>query len=108
MEQEKLEKDIELIKERISRKPDLIITRIPPKVLERFKDFAYSEFCGDYGMAIRFLMDYLEGLLPTGLEQIQGRIMILEAEIAELKKAIPKSEEQKKPHNMMGQRIGTW
>ena len=100
------EQDIELIKEKIFRKPDLVISRVPNKTLERFKDLSSEEFSHDYGMCLRFLLAYYDGLLPSGLEEINLKIKILDAEIAELKKAIPKSEEEKKPHNLMGERIG--
>jgi hypothetical protein len=96
---------IEQLKEKVFRKPDLTVTRIPYKTLERLRDFAAEEFASDYGMTIKFLLDFYDGFFPTGLDKIQLELEVIKGDIAELKKHQPK-EEEKKPHkNMMGQRI---
>ena len=35
----------------------LHIARVPPKTKEEFTKWAKDEFCGDYGMALKFLWD---------------------------------------------------
>ena len=80
------EKLIDEIKEKIfTKKPDLVIDRVPEKANQVFKEFAREEFCNDYGMTLKFLLDFYLGLIPTGTEQMELKIMQLEQSINELK-----------------------
>lgn len=41
----------------LQHKPDLTVYRVPLKTLEQFKQLAKDEFCDDYGMTLKWLMD---------------------------------------------------
>ena len=50
-----LNKDIQEIKDKILNK-SLFIKRVPPNTFKRFKEFTSNEeFCGDYGMSLKYL-----------------------------------------------------
>ncbi len=80
---EKLETDrISSVRELIRRnKPDLSISRVPPKTLKTFKQIAEEEFCGDYGMTLKWLVEYAMNDLKY--VQIMERIMRLESSLIE-------------------------
>lgn len=85
------------IREQIKRKiPDLTIQRIPDKTKLMFKAFAKEEFCSDYGMTLRHLMDFYFGLIPKGTEHIENQVEFLTEELNELKKILIKTEEKPK------------
>jgi len=73
---EEIEK-VSKVRELIERhKPDLKISRVPPKTLKVFKEIADEEFCGDYGMCLKWLVDYaIEDLKYVNLVE---RILRLE------------------------------
>lgn len=75
--------DIQKIKEVItSRKPDLTIYRVPKNTLEKFKAFASNdEFANDWGMALKWLMDYAlpeQSILLSKINGIEARLSVLE------------------------------
>jgi len=61
----------------------LHIARIPDKTKEAFISLAESEFCGDYGMALKWLIDDIPGqdtrLIVAKLEEIEARLQALES-----------------------------
>ena len=66
--------EVEEIKRVIhSKKPDLTINRLPESTKEAFIELANEEFCGDYGMCLKFL-----------LEMYAPRTAMLEERIREL------------------------
>jgi hypothetical protein len=75
----------------------LHISRIPPNVKKEFIEWADKEFCGDYGMALKWLWDDLpKGDLNTILDAIQNheeRILVLEETQAS---PVPTAEEPAK------------
>lgn len=73
---EKIEKVKKFIKE---HKPDLSISRVPPNTLETFKKLATSEFCNDYGMTLKWLVDYITQDIKY--LELSRRIAILEEKI---------------------------
>ena len=70
---------------------DLIISRVPKDTKTKFLDMANKEFCGDYGMLLKWLMDGLidkdNQIIFTALDEHEKRIQALESE--------PQVEEQK-------------
>lgn len=87
IETEKFEESVEKIKEKIKNKPDLVINRLPENTKKWFKEeFATeADFCGDYGMALKYLCDYYKGIMAMGNEEMLAEIEILRQGVAELK-----------------------
>ena len=98
MDETDLNSNIRKIKEGIGV-PYLHINRLPINVYRRFKSFASNEeFARDYGMAIKFLLDFYEGLIPTGMETLQ-------LEIEELKSRVENLETNKEEKNPTKKRL---
>ena len=88
------EKKIENIRERITGPPSLVISRVPRNTFERFKSFAsLDEFSSDYGMALKHLLDFYMGIIPTGTETLETEIEELKTRITHLEQ---KGVEKKK------------
>ena len=69
------------------------IGRIDPKTKKDFVDLANEDFSGDYGMVLKWLMDYLKGTLVTPdsvimshVEDLSVRISALEGKTEPVKK----------------------
>lgn len=60
---------------------DLIISRVPQKTIKEFKDLANEEFCKDYGMTLKWLMD---GIIKADTQELLIRIEELEKRVGEL------------------------
>lgn len=67
---------VEKIREKLKRNsyPSLSINRIPTKSYDAFIKLAESDFCKDYGMALKYLIDFHEGLIPSGIEHLEYAI----------------------------------
>ena len=70
------------------------IQRVPKKTIRNFKEFAKEDFCGDYGMALKFLMDFYTGVIQSGLEDIEAKVEFCMNEISELKQDVSKPEQK--------------
>ena len=81
--------EIRKIRSQISAK-SLSISRIPPKVLERFYDIS-EDFCADYGMTLKFLIDFYDGIIVSGVDELAEEIASLKARMSVLE------EEKNKP-----------
>ena len=61
----------------------LHIARIPDKTKEAFKALAEEEFCGDYGMTLKWLIDDIPSqdtrMIIAKLEEQEARIQALES-----------------------------
>jgi len=61
----------------------LHIARIPDKTKKAFIDLAENEFCGDYGMTLKWLIDDIPGqdtrMIIAKLEEQEARIQALES-----------------------------
>jgi len=86
----------ESIRERITRKPaDLVISRVPKNTLDRFKEFANNdEFSNDFGMALKWLVDFYYGAIPSGIEHLEQAIEQIGIRLNNLEQPAP---EEKKP-----------
>jgi len=93
----KIVEQVEQLKERVNNYRSIGIKRIPIKEYEWFVKTAEDDFCGDYGMLLKFLIsDYL----PVENQAIVSIIEKHEQEIQELKNKllhleIAKDEEKK-------------
>lgn len=77
MSTEQIEQVRKFIKE---HKPDLSISRVPPKTLEIFKRFADENFCSDYGMALKALIDnqIIFNNIFSAIDELMSRVSKLE------------------------------
>lgn len=93
---------MEKIKERVTSE-SLHINRVPPVIKEWFLKFAKEEFDDDFGFALKKIVEVYQGFYPSGNEEIEMKIDILAAKIAELES---KQEEKKGITTLSGRRIG--
>ena len=70
----------------LAKENALWIDRVPKKTKSKFKQLAFDEFEGDYGMLLKMLLDNYEGtvLLPDAqmkawMEGIENRLNAVEA-----------------------------
>lgn len=53
----------------------LSINRVPLNTLNRFKDMSSNdEFCSDYGMTLKYLLDFHDGIIINPHEKVMGEI----------------------------------
>jgi hypothetical protein len=57
------------------KKPALVINRCPDKTIRAFRDLADSDFCSDYGMTLKFLVD---SATDKRYEELSSRVTQLE------------------------------
>lgn len=78
--------------------PFIMADRVPVKTFDAFYKLAKDEFCLDYGMTIKHLMDFYQGIIPVGNEHLELEIEQLKIEIEKIKQQIKKPvvEEKKK------------
>src|SRR3990167_1705990 len=86
----------------------LMISRIPPQARNRFKELAKGEFEGDYGMTLKWLLDFRDGILIDPNEKLTQQVEALADEFAELKSqlgALSAQNEQENTIRMANGRI---
>lgn len=89
---------VKQIKEKVGR-TSLYIGRIPEKTKTEFKTYCETEFEGDYGMCIKWLMDFRTGLLTNPNVELSQRIDLIADELVDLRGLIqnlPQKEKEKK------------
>ncbi|RLC29870.1 MAG: hypothetical protein DRH37_06625 [Deltaproteobacteria bacterium] len=78
-------KEIDNVKQFLKdHKPDLSISRVPKKTLEIFKQLAKDEFANDYGMTLKYLVDY--AIRDAKYMELSQRLLILEEKVLSEKK----------------------
>ena len=64
----------------------LYIARIPKKDKQKFIEFANEEFCGDYGMCFKFLLNGIVdpdiNILLEQIQELYSRLEFLETRLA--------------------------
>jgi len=65
---------------------DILISHVPEKALKLFEDLSEKEFRGNNAMTLKWLMDMVFGMMPTGNEEIYARLDMIENKLAELTK----------------------
>ena len=89
------------LKENHERAPaDLVINRVPKLTKNRFIEVAKEQFCGDYGMTLKWLVD---GLLPETDERVNDLLVIAQDHEDRLKEleVKPVEEPEKKAVKML-------
>jgi len=71
-----------------AKRTSLSIQRIPEEVKTEFLELAEKEFCKDYGMTLKWLMDFRKGLLSSPNEELSAKIDLLADEITNIKKSL--------------------
>jgi len=97
--------EVKQIRERIVT--GFSINRIPSKEKDWFIQFAKEEFCDDRGFALKHLIDFYNGLIPSGIEHVEGTVLALEERVKVLEEANAKPIEKKVRKSLDGRtRIG--
>ena len=78
--------ELEEIKERVTE--SIHISRIPKQTKTEFIQLAKEEFCEDYGMCLKFLLDFRSGLLSNPNEELSAKIDILAEKIQQIEAKI--------------------
>ena len=85
----------ERIKEHNKSNPSLFINRMPRKTKDRFREIA-NEFCNDYGLTFKMLIDFYDGIVLNGNEQMMIEIDKLNHELEQLKEKLNQPQEEEK------------
>ncbi len=88
------------IKKKVSR-TSLYIGRIPEKTKTRFIEVANAEFEKDYGMYIKWLQDFRDGILESPNSVLSDRIDVLAEEVNQLKGMAETKPEKKTKRKMI-------
>ena len=85
---------------------DLHISRMPKQAKVRFQELSKEEFAGDYGMTIKWLLDFRDGLLTTPNQVLMDQVAILSQRVEELNpKEFEGTEEKKEIKGLSGKTI---
>ncbi len=80
---------------------DLVISRVPINTKKAFMEIAnHEDFCSDWGLALKFLVDFYTGLIPTGIEHLETEIIQIKEQLSSMQ------EESKTRTTLSGKRIG--
>jgi len=104
-----MNEQIEQIREKIINH-NLTINRIPLNTLKRFKEIANKDdFCAEYGMVIKYLIDFHDGLildpnekLYTEIEQLKLQMNALFTQFENLRE---QNEQEKKRKLLSGKGV---
>lgn len=99
-----MKEEIKNIRERIVN--GFSINRIPNKEKKWFIDFASREFCDDRGMALKHLIDFYVGLIPSGVEHLESAVNELQQRVLSIEESINKQPEPVVRTTVDGKRIG--
>ena len=91
---------VDNIKKKVSR-TSLYIGRIPEKTKTRFIEVANTEFAGDYGMYVKWLQDFRDGLLSDPNEILNAKIDALTEEVSKLRGMVETKPEKKTKRKML-------
>lgn len=96
-DQEEFREKVKEIHDKVST--GLYIARVPQKTKLAFMTWAKEDFCGDYGLSLKHLWDFREGLIASPNEQLQLQIQALQIQIDEIKGVVatpqPEQKEEK-------------
>ena len=85
MEQKGREQIMELAQRLKDNKYAIRISRVPIRIKKEFIALANDEFCGDYGMLLKALMDGVvnpvEQEILLSIRELESRIILLEANL---------------------------
>jgi len=101
MSEQSNEEQLKQIKDKTGKKYDhseLHINRVPDHAIQDLKDLAYERFCGDYGMALAFLIELnnLKNDFDKKLVANTEKTLELQEKVQRLEQKIEESEEDGK------------
>lgn len=73
-----------------AKKRTIWINRLPIKSREEFLKLADEEFEGDWGMTLKWLLDFRKGLLSNPNEMLSAKIDAIAEEVGEIQKRLEK------------------
>ena len=94
MTEEFQEKCKEIMEKVRSNSSSLHISRIPIETRKEFVELADKVFSSDFGMALKWCLDFRKGLLTSPNEQVLAQLDILAQEIAGIKVRLNSSEKK--------------
>lgn len=80
---EKEQKDMKEQMNKINRET-LYFGKVPEDVKTRFKELAKTDFDNHYGLCLKWLMDFREGILTSPNEMVKQEVSILSEEVCRL------------------------
>jgi len=92
----------DIIKKLKENSESLHIARIPIKTKRAFREFSDDEFCGDYGMALKWLVD---GIPNKDMDMISNQLEILEARITKLENPVEETADTKTIKMLNGKEV---
>jgi len=102
-----LSEKVKGIKEKItSSSSSIFFKRVPKKTYDIFMKMAEEDFCGDFGMLLKHLLDFYLGLIPSGIEHLEAAVEHLDNRMTVLEQAVAKKPEDKPRTNLLGEQIG--
>jgi hypothetical protein len=90
MNEKEAKKKFEEIRDRVHRTSLYISTNLREEDKTRFRKIAYSQFNGDYGLTLRWLLDCSEGYFMKPDEVLTEKIDLLAEEIKQIKEELAK------------------
>ena len=94
------------LKQDIKRhRPDLVMNRVPEEELRVFKEMSNIEFNGDYGITLKFLINYFINDLK--FVELHERVAYLEGFVEKLSKSVIRSDSAKDIKMCDGSSIST-
>lgn len=92
-----MDEKLEKIKEKVvSQSSSLYLKRIPKATKTEFLKLAKDEFVDDYGMTLKWLMDFRKGLLTDPNQILVDQIEVLSQQVAELKNVPQEIKKEKR------------
>ena len=95
---------IEEIKKQVHQ-TSIHISRIPKNTKTEFMRLAEEEFENDFGMCLKWLLDFRKGLLSDPNQILSDRIDLLAEEVSKMKEVVAKPPPEKKRKMISGKEI---
>ncbi len=96
VEEELVEQAVDIRKRIIKEFPFIHASRVPVSTYEAFNELAEREFCGDFGMCIKWLLDQYLGLINKGNEHLENAVLDLNERLKKLESNFEKKEPKKR------------
>ena len=82
--------------ERIKKRPDLVISRLPKNTKDRFLEMCNDDdFCDDRGMLLKYLIDFHDGILVGSNEKLIENVELLNKKVFHIEERLNKKQEPK-------------
>lgn len=92
------EEKLEMMKQMLGVR-SIGIRAIPEKTYKRFSELANTDFCGHYGLTLKFLIDFYDGAVPMGNEHLELQINSIIDEFEKLSARVDTMEKKNETDN---------